>query len=192
MSCYRGRRNRGSCGDFGDVGGVSKDCVKDTVRRILDAQKEVAEEGLHDCRTSCDRSIEDLLSPGMEERGRHTTIPFMLTCRQTCKIWVGTGFCGHGGDMGNHGHFYCIESPIFKVQGFVGGSDNCVRLELLLPVDQKPNESMQENHGSDVCSDIGHCYFKNLRRTGICITVDLDCFCGISCLPATTPYEYNS
>jgi hypothetical protein len=25
----------------------------------------------------------------------------------------------------------------------------------------------------------------------VCITVDLDCFCAISCLPATTPREFD-
>jgi len=76
MGSYKG--NRGSCGDIGGAGG-SGDCVKDTVRKILDAQREVSEGGSYDCGTSCDRSLDDLLSPSLEKRGRCTTIPFLLT-----------------------------------------------------------------------------------------------------------------
>ncbi len=185
-------RDRG-CGGLGDVGGASSNCVKDTVRRILEAQREVSSGGLHDCRTSCDRSIDDLLAPGRERIGRHTTIPFMLTCRHTCSTWFGAGFCGHGADLDRRGHFECIESPIFKVQGFVRGSNNCVRLELLLPENHHDGDEEHGGHGScggSVCKSIGH-RFRNLRRTGVCITVDLDCFCAISCLPATTPREFD-
>src|SRR5699024_4516719 len=130
--------------------------------------------------------------PSMEKRGRFTTIPFMLTCRNTCKTWIGAGFCGHGGDSGRHGHFECIESPIFKVKGFVGRDSDCVRLELLLPEHHggDGDHGGEDYHGGcagEVCNMIGYRYFKNLVGTGVCITVNLNCFCGISCLPATTP-----
>src|SRR5699024_9979484 len=159
-------------------------------------QREVSAGGLHDCQSSCERSIDDLLSPGRERRGRHTTIPFMLTCKDKCSTFYGSGFCGHGGSLGRHGHFECVESPIFKVQGFVRGSNNCVRLELLVPEGYYSDGEDHGGHhhnkcGGSVCSGFGYKHFKNLRRTGVCITVDLDCFCGISCLPATTPREFD-
>ncbi len=193
--CGCGGRGCNSCGGGGDVGGESRNCVKDTVRRILEAQREVAGSGLHDCRSSCERSIEDLISPGRERAGRHTTIPFMLTCRHTCSTYYGSGFCGNGGDLGRHGNFECVESPIFKVQGFVRGSNNCVRLELLLPENHHGPDAEGDFGGhhdkcGSVCKSVGH-RFRNLRRTGVCITVDLDCFCAISCLPATTPREFD-
>lgn len=204
MSCYRGEvrgdvsnQGRGSCGGSGGnvAGASSGGCVKDTVRRILDAQRDVSAGGLHDCLSSCDRSIDDLLSPGRERRGRHTTIPFMLTCKDGCSTFYGSGFCGYGGNLGQSGHFECVESPIFKVSGFVQGSDSCVKLELLVPVDFHDHDHGHD-HGSggccgSVCKSLGNRHFKNLRRTGVCITVDLNCFCGISCLPATTPREFE-
>lgn len=203
MSCYRDDvrgdfrdRDRGSCGGSGDVRGTSDGCVRDTIRKILDAQREVSDGGLHDCTSSCERSIDDLLSPGRARRGRHTTVPFMLTCKDNCSTFYGSGFCGHGGHSGHHGHFECIESPIFKVQGFVRGNSNCVRLELLVPEGFHSSDGEHGGHGHEscggsVCSGFGNKHFKNLRHTGVCITVDLRCFCGISCLPATTPREFD-
>lgn len=205
MGCYNGDvrgdyrdRHRGSCGGSRHVGGANTgNCVKDTIRRILDAQRDVSGGG-HDCISSCDRSIDDLLSPGRERRGRHTTIPFMLTCKDKCSTFYGSGFCGHGGGLGHHGHFECVESPIFKVTGFVRGDNDCVKLELLVPEGYHDHDGEHghdghghEHCGGSVCNSFGHRHFKNLRRTGVCITVDLNCFCGISCLPATTPREFN-
>jgi len=195
--CGCGSRGCSSCNVAGAGTGSRTNCVKDVVRRILDAQREVAGGGLHDCDTSCDRSIDELLSPSRGERGRFTTIPFMLICKDKCKTFYGAGFRGHGAEMERRGRYECIESPVFKVQGFVRGSNNCVRLELLLPVyRRRDGDNDQRRHhdscGSDVCNHFGHHIIENWRHTGVCITVDLDCFCGISCLDPTTPREFEN
>ncbi len=177
-------------------------CVKDTVRRILDAQREASRDHGHGCSTSCERSIEDLLSPSRDRRpSRYTTIPFMLVCKDSCSTFFGSGFCGRGDGRGRRGHFECVESPVFKVRGFARGSDSCVQLELLMPVHHHHHgkgdgeghfDGVEDSyhHGGckgKVCDYFGNHRIENFRHTGVCITVDLDCFCGISCLDPITP-----
>lgn len=202
MSCQTGGQNS------------SGNCIKDVVRRILDAQRQVGDSVSGFCITGCEQSIDDLLSPSRHNRPtRHTTIPFMLMCKHACRPFVGTGISNDNFDDSRHDHFKCVESPIFKVRGFVRGSNNCVKLELLLPVHRNRSE---EVGGSDVdcgvesanrggghggsncnnCSDsacghFNHRHVHNFRESGICITVDLDCFCGITCLDAITPVPYR-
>lgn len=188
---------------FAGAGNYSNDgCVKSVVRRILDAQRKAVDSESDMCATSCERSIEDLLSPVLESRPRrrHTTIPFMLTCKHTCRPFVGTGISNRVRGGGRRGHFECVESPIFKVKGFAGGSDNCAKLELLLPVHHRGDGHSDEDvghghHGKDccggsVCSQFSGKHIHNFRETGICITVDLDNFTGITCLDPITPIRY--
>src|SRR5699024_7736000 len=143
------------------------------------------------------------LSPSRHRRHhRHTTIPFMLVCKDSCSTFYGSGFINRG--HGRHGRFECVESPVFKVRGFVGGSDNCVRLELLSPVhhrhhhhDDDERDYEDDVGGSrggcgckgSVCSFFNNREFDNFCYTGVCITVNLDCFCGISCLDPVTPVD---
>lgn len=171
------------------------DCVTDIVRRIAKAQREAVESDTDSCVTSCEQSIEDLLSPCRDRRpSRHTTIPFMLVCKDSCKTFIGSGF------IKGRGNFMCVESPVFKVRGFVRGSNHCVRLELLTPVysRRRDGESTEEtkqfsHHGGNsscdgsICNYFGGRPIENFRETGVCITVDLRCFCGVSCLDPITP-----
>lgn len=188
--------NTGNFNDS-DVRGQSRsdDCITGIVRRILNAQRQAVEDATVTCVTSCEQSIEDLLSPSRDRRpSRHTTIPFMLLCQDGCKTFMGSGFLGRDSRGGRREHFECIESPIFKVRGFVRGSDNCVRLELLEPVFRRGGdtggEQQHHHHRSScgsVCDFFGGRTITNFRETGVCITVDLRCFCGITCLDPITP-----
>lgn len=174
-------------------------CVTDEVRRILDAQRKAADESDYGCSTSCERSIDDLLSPSRRGPSRHTTIPFMLTCNDGCSTFFGSGFTnsGYHRHHRHHHHFHCIESPVFKVRGFVRGSKNCARVELLKPVyhhEPRDHDDMVDDYNDDKCNNSVCGYFggrpiKNFCHTGVCITVDLDCFCGISCLDPVTPED---
>src|SRR5690625_3455167 len=114
---------------FQKQGSRSNHCVKDTVRKIIKAQVRAVEKDTVTCITSCERSINDLLSPDRDRRPRHTTIPFMLICKSSCKYFIGNGIVKQfvNGDR----FFECIQSPVFKARGFVNGSNNCVKLELL-------------------------------------------------------------
>ena len=180
-------------------GKCSENCVTDVVKKILRAQREAAGESGYECKTSCENSIEDLLSPSHGHRPRrHTTIPFMLTCKDGCGTFFGSGFTGRS-HRSRHEHFHCVESPVFKVRGFVKGSDSCVRLELLTPIYHRGPEPRdgdgdarggQHHHScgsGSVCGYFGNRPIDNFRHTGVCITVDLSCFCGISCLDPITP-----
>lgn len=186
-------------GCFDDGCYSSDHCIKDVVRKIVEAQVKAAEEAATACTTSCEQSIEDLLSPSRpRRRPRHTTIPVMLTSKNG-KPFVGSGFVGRDRDGDRTGHFECIESPVFKVKGFVRGSNDCVRLELLLPVGGRPGPRGGEDKGDaghghhhshdshSFCDKFGSRRIENFRETGVCITVDLDCFCGITCLDPITP-----
>jgi len=173
-------------------------CITDVVRDILNAQRRAVEETTAECDTSCDSAIDELLSPRRDRRPpRHTTIPFMLISKGTNKPFVGTGFVNRNRDGSRRRDFECIESPIFKVRGFTRGSDNCVRLELLLPVSRRRDGEEHSEHGGrrdhdhhhsgGFCDQFGNRRIDNFRETGLCITVDLNCFCGITCLDPITP-----
>lgn len=165
-------------------------CVTSIVQQIIKAQRKAAEEETVTCLTSCEQSINDLLSPDRDDRRRprHTTIPFMLTCKSTCKQFVGKGVIQKR--AGGQQFFKCLKSSIFKVRGFVRGSNHCVRLELLLPISDGSSSKDGSDSGSSccqICSVNSNGYVKGFRKTGVCITVDLNCFCGITCLDPITP-----
>ncbi len=190
MSC---RRTYGSA----PATQASTHCVISTVKKILEAQNQVTQGG-GDCLTSCDQSIRDLLSGPSYQPTRPTTIPFMLYSKDCNKPFFGSGFC-----VNNNGELICMESPVFRVKNFSKGSNNCAVLELLTPAitqDDNDDEAPDENGDAggeeainingnclSLCSYFGTESFSNFEATGICITVDLNCFCGISCLPAITP-----
>lgn len=190
-----------SCNNRGSIGGAAEgeNCVTDVVRGIVRAQRKAVEAAEDNCFTGCDRSIEELLSPFEEnrERLRHNTIPFILFTKNEGKPFTGVGVRTRREGQSNRNYFECIESPIFRAKSFVDNDDHCVRLELLIPVGDRPggpgsSESTSvDRHRHDKCSS-DFCDFlprhtRNFRATGICITVDLNCFCGISCLDPITP-----
>lgn len=184
----------------------SGQCVKEVVRGIVRAQRKVAEAEVDNgsCTTSCERSIDELLSPTVERpsRPRHNTIPFMLYCKNSCKPFMGSGLI-----KTENGFYNCVESPVFRVKKFVGGSESCVIIELLEPTrrSRSNNDNISSNEGNvqqashvhggqqgcncgcggSVCQVLGT-GIRSFRATGICITIDLNCFCGISCLDPIT------
>jgi spore coat protein Z len=192
-----------SCNNRGNTGEDFRngDCVSDVVRGIVRAQRRAVEAEENTCFTGCDRSIEELLSPFEEnrERLRHNTIPFILFNKNGGKPFTGVGVRRERDGRSDRSFFECIESPIFRAKSFVGDNENCVRLELLKPVrdrrdghrsSQDVESERHDKHDhkcdSDLCDFLPR-HTRNFRATGICITVDLDCFCGISCLDPITP-----
>ncbi|MBM7554005.1 CotY/CotZ family spore coat protein [Thalassobacillus pellis] len=144
-----------SCGKHFDTG----NCVSDILNEIVAAQNDV----LSECSSSCEQSINDLL--GESNGAGRDTVPVLLYCKGTCKPFKGFGAPrGAVGDV--VGSFY------FRVKEV--DDDNCATLELL----RDPNDN-EDNPDDPVEQKTGR-----LRATGICITVDLNCFCHITCLPA--------
>ncbi|GAA0301444.1 spore coat protein Z [Gracilibacillus halotolerans] len=141
-------------------------CVADVLRLIADRQDDVEDQN---CSVSCMRSINELVSPAITSNVN--TVPFILYGKDN------TPFTGYGANVVSNGSptFDCVSTFIFRVSE-VSEDDSCAVLELLeigTPVANTDNP----------CDQIGGEEVEDLSRTGICITVDLDCFCGVSCLP---------
>ncbi|MFA1818925.1 CotY/CotZ family spore coat protein [Virgibacillus oceani] len=136
-------------------------CVCDILREISDAQHDVVE---NCCDTSCEQSISDLLGETDAANGLDT-VPVILYCKGDCKPFKGFGALpGHIGDI--------MGSFFFRVKKV--DDDCCAVVELLRdPKDDKRDPKSPADQDT-----------KPLRATGICMTVDLDCFCHVTCLPA--------
>ena len=172
--------NEGDCGECGGHCG-DQDCVCRTLRHIVRAQAATNNNG-GDCQYGCKQSIKDLLSP-TQDVGGNDTVPFVLYCEGTCEPFIGQSVLQ--AMVGGNRVFQCFESPIFRVNKV---KDNCcAEIELLLPVTM--GGSTPGPGGDDVCDYFPGNSIRNLQRTGICITVDLKKFIGISCLEgvATLP-----
>lgn len=142
-----------------------KDCICSLLKRILMAQEEVEE---CQCKVSCERSIRQMLAPN--ECPPANTVPFTLTCG--CDL-----FFGKAAIYSRNGLFCLISSPFFKVKRV--DHHCCAVLELLWPTcNGEPHNGPLKcpDQNSIICCD-----FSGFIGTGACITVDLSCFCSISC-----------
>lgn len=146
-----------SCGKQHHTG----NCVCDILKEIAEAQHDVIE---NCCDSSCEQSITDLLGETETSHGLDT-VPVLLYCQDGCLPFKGFG--AHPENIGDiRGSFY------FRVKKVT--DDCCAVLEMLRdPHDTDPNPA------SPVDQKTGY-----LRTTGVCITVDADCFCHVTCLPA--------
>ncbi|WP_047982364.1 CotY/CotZ family spore coat protein [Ornithinibacillus contaminans] len=161
------------CGN-GRVEGASTsgNCVADILRDIVDAQNDVIE---NCCDTSCEQSINDLLGETDPGNGLDT-VPVILYCAGDCKPFKGFG-AKRGNGLGSVGDIKA--SFIFRVKTV--SDDNCAVLELLVD----PDDPCDCDHLKDPCDQ----ETGNLQNTGICLTVDLDCFCHVTCLPAISVFD---
>lgn len=155
------------CGKDFDTGS----CVIDVLKEIERAQRDVVE---HHCSTSCERSINDLLGESDHGRGLDT-VPIILYCEDGCKP-----FKGFGADRKREDKIGpIVASFIFRVKSI--DKNDCAVLELLLAHEQPC--------GYNDLKDPTEQKTKNLQATGICITVDLHCFCHVTCLPAISVFN---
>ncbi len=150
-----------------------KNCVEDVLEGILEAQKKVKKDDC--CKTSCQHSIDDLLHE--EKKSKKDTIPFILYC--DCKPFKGSGVTKYRCHS-KHSKFKCVETFVFKVKDL---DKKCAVLELLTFKGDHKNASKEKDFYSP-CDQIDHKCVEDLMGTGICINVDLSCFCAITCLPA--------
>lgn len=146
-------------------------CVEDILAAILKAQKKVEKEQKGKC-SVCDESFDELLEE--PKKFSKNTIPFILYCG--CKPFKAesVSVCSIGG---KDKKFVCVTSFIFKIVELKG---NCAKLELL--TFKSKRERCDQLHSP--CEQVANQYVHDLMKTGVCITVDLSCFCGISVLPA--------
>jgi hypothetical protein len=146
----------------------TESCVADILKRVADAQDEVENDG--DCDTSCHKSIQDLLA-GATTPTTFDTIPLILYCE--CDPFLGTGVRLLSRNTTSQ-TLQCIETFFFRVSKV---DDNCAKLELLTTTDS-PNGLSKHDDPCDQINTNGTTFF----RTGICMTVDLNCFCAVVCL----------
>ncbi|GEM04955.1 hypothetical protein HMI01_19430 [Halolactibacillus miurensis] len=134
-------------------------CVTNVLREIAEAQNKL---GPCHCDSSCEQSISDLF--GSHQEGCHyDTVPVLLYCRN-CQP-----FKGYGAKPKKIEHVF--SSYYFRVKSV---DRHCCILELL-------RDQCQE--ALDPVSPVEQ-KTEKLRGTGVCITVDPECFCHITCLPA--------
>src|SRR5690625_4783654 len=88
-------------------------------------------------------------------------------------------FKGFGAHPKNIGKVF--SSFYFRVKKV--NKDCCATLELLLDPSDLVSTSDHKKKAKNPKDPMDQ-KTKNLRRTGICITVDLHCFCHVTCLPA--------
>ncbi|HLR40307.1 MAG TPA: CotY/CotZ family spore coat protein [Virgibacillus sp.] len=140
-------------------------CVCDILKEIENAQRDVVE---NCCDTSCEQSISDLLGETDHGNGLDT-VPIILYCKDGCKP-----FKGYGAHPDHIGHMQ--SSFYFRVKKV--SEDCCATLELLR------DEHCDAYNPHDPMEQKTH----HLRATGICMTVDLNCFCHVTCLPAISAF----
>ena len=156
-NCHKGK-NKGAC-------------VEEVLEAILKAQRKVEKEHEKKC-SSCDESFEELLEE--PKKFNKNTIPFILYCG--CEPFKAEGVAACPVGLKDK-KFVCITTFVSKIRELKG---NCAELELLT---FKPKRDRCGKIHSP-CDQINHQYVDDLMKTGICITVDLSCFCAISTLPA--------
>ncbi|HHY72438.1 MAG TPA: hypothetical protein GX497_04275 [Bacillus bacterium] len=143
-----------------------EDCICEIVKKIHKAQAEVNHSS---CNVSCEKSIQQLLS---QSKNCHTanTIPFSLDSDDT--------FFGKAPVYDKYGNFCVIASPFFRVKKIL--QNCCAVLELLWPTCN--GELFEDTFKHDGTHSFPCCYnFNGFVGTGACLTVDLKCFCSISC-----------
>lgn len=153
-----------------------KTCVREVLAAILKAQKKAEHED--ECKTSCNESIKELL--GEHKKPKKNTIPFILY-NEDAEPFKGTGVTTFHDSK--HKKFACITSFIFRIKQLDG---KCAVIELLTFKHSKcshdPNQDCRKKNTP--CGQIDDKNVDDLIKTGICITVDLSCFCAVTCLPA--------
>lgn len=162
-------------------------CVCDILLDILEAQEKVDPANSH-CTSGCSTSLQELCG-GLNATSPYTTIPVSLICKGTCEYFVGRAIrrTGTGPDVNVY------ESIAFRVVD-VDPETCCATLELLqaVPVTQTTNdEKTQVGLANLLFFFLDQGAFGRYVNTGICITVDLDCFCGVNCHPAVTPGPFT-
>src|SRR5690625_1907409 len=151
----------GCCGKEHHTG----NCVCDVLKEIEDAQSDIQEIC---CDSSCEQSIKDLLGETEVPNGLDT-VPVILYCKDSCKPFKGYG--AHPKNISK-----VMSSYYFRVKKVT--DDCCAVLELL-----RDRSDANKNPKDPTEQKTDH-----LRTTGICITVDVHCFCHVTCLPAISAF----
>lgn len=150
----------------------TSNCVCDTLLAIVEAQEKV--NPVTGCTNSCSTAIQELVNGVVN--GVADTIPVMLYCKGTCAPFVGQGVARNivSGVL-QTSPFLPVSGCIFRVVD-VDPETCCAVLEILT-----------FNGNYDVAYEDYSCLSgldqaTELVTTDVCITVDLNCFCGVTCI----------
>ena len=161
------------CGKGDNVGGKhhEKNCVCEVLRAIKDIQDIGADDDCNGCSTSCFMEpLGGIVSPG--RRNPIDTRVFMLLTKN------GDPFKAFYRDED------CPDtdcySVFFRVEEVFGNC--CATLRVLEPRSRNNAEVdlLDATHTTIDLKKI--CAVRKFRATESCITVDLDCFCGVQCI----------
>lgn len=156
-------------------------CVEEVLEKIVHAQKKASKCSCPDCDYSCKTSIKELLHPNKSHSlPAKNTVPFILYTSKGMPFKA-DGVFKFRCSCCNEIKFHCVSTFIFKV---LKVKDGCARLELLAFHNHNDEQSHCDSHFCSPCEQINHQNVEDLCPTGICINVDLSCFCAIQCLPA--------
>jgi len=165
MGCGRNLESTSS------VRGISTgNCICDVVRAIKDIQDQVVDNDCPVCPTNCFlEPLGGLVSPS---RNQADTRVFMLLTKD------GTPFKAFFRDNDRHDND-CF-SVFFRVEDVFDGC--CATLRVLEPLDRNRHEvDLLDECGTKLkLSKI--CEVRNFEASDSCVTVDLNCFCGIECV----------
>lgn len=112
---------------------------------------------------------------GMDEY-RYNTIPIILICKSNCEYFIGSGVFND--PITNN--FKCFQTPVFRLTK-IDEEKKIITLELLQPQDSSGNTSCFSCK-KKLCNFFSSISISKFIKTGICIKVNLNCFCGIECL----------
>lgn len=167
MGC--GRNNFESSSSHGNHHGHKDGCVCEVVKTILAIQNEAVNDECDTCTTSCFlEPLGGIVSPA---RSTADTRVFMLLTK------TGAPFFAHF--KKDNCDEYCT-SVFFRVEDVF--DDCCATLRVLLPLDENGDIVDLLNEDEDGISLRALCEVVDYDRTESCITVDLDCFCGVQCV----------
>ena len=106
----------------------------------------------------------------------YNTVPLMLVCKSNCNYFIGSGvFVDPTTNI-----FKCFETPVFRVAK-IDQEKNIAILELLQP-QTSDGDTSPFSCKNGVCKFFSSNSISKIIRTGTCIKVNIDCFCGIECL----------
>jgi hypothetical protein len=152
-----------------------KNCVRRTLKRILEAQKKAEKDHCNPCH-NCTNLQSD------HSKCKRNTIPFILYC--DCAPFEATGVTTCFDECTQKEKFICFSTYIFKI---IDLDEDCAVLELLkFKNHDLCTSSCGAEHFCSPCCQLSCENVEDLIPTCICIDIDLTCFCAIACLPAVS------
>ncbi|WP_075617329.1 CotY/CotZ family spore coat protein [Paenisporosarcina indica] len=165
----------------------NKGCICDVVRAIKDIQDAATDNECAGCQSCFMEPLGGMVNPSRHQADTRVFMlltkdgtPFKAFFRHFDRFDNGHG---HGGDKDKKDKHddkkeSCF-SIFFRVEEIFDGC--CATLRVLVPFDRKDDEvNLIDKDGKLDLNEI--CNVRDFRLSNSCVTVDLNCFCGIECV----------